>query len=331
MVHSRSMESRRLIVLVLRIVSIVSVSLLAAVAQPARAQTADDTSPRDPVLAEGLFWEGRRASDAGDFDTACARFAESQRFDPAPGTLINLADCEEQRGRTATAWGLYREVLGALGPSDERRTTYVRARIAELEPKLPRLTVRDGTETKGLRITRDGSELGAASHGVALPVDPGKHVVVAKAGKREARFEIELAPGESRELLVSAADLGGASATQPAKKSDARPRQPGGTPTVQRTAGWVLLGLGAAGLAAGTITGLLAIGRSGEVEDQCDAGYACKPAGVEAADSGRLFAQVSTVAFVAGIASAASGTVLVLTAPGPPRSASLGASFSTKW
>src|SRR3954463_15096752 len=59
---------------------------------------------RDPAAAEVLYRSAREAAKKGDFATACAQFAESQRLDPAPGTLLNLADCEEHRGLIAAAW-----------------------------------------------------------------------------------------------------------------------------------------------------------------------------------------------------------------------------------
>ncbi|MFO0567610.1 MAG: hypothetical protein U0263_18270 [Polyangiaceae bacterium] len=53
---------------------------------------------RDATAAEALFNAGRDAVKAGDYPTACAKFRESNRLDPAPGTVLNLADCEEHLG-----------------------------------------------------------------------------------------------------------------------------------------------------------------------------------------------------------------------------------------
>ena len=73
---------------------------------PARAQDA-----RDPAAAEALFREGRTAAQKKDFTTACAKFRESNRLDPAVGTVFNIADCEERLGRLATSWTLFQEVV----------------------------------------------------------------------------------------------------------------------------------------------------------------------------------------------------------------------------
>src|SRR5262249_26584812 len=77
-------------------------------------------SGNDPAAAEALFREGRAAAQKGDWETACPKLRESQRLDPAAGTLLNLADCEEHRGKVATAWQLYRQVVESLPETDER-------------------------------------------------------------------------------------------------------------------------------------------------------------------------------------------------------------------
>jgi len=45
----------------------------------------------DPMTAESLFREGRRAADEGNYALACTRFEESNRLDPAAGAVLNLA------------------------------------------------------------------------------------------------------------------------------------------------------------------------------------------------------------------------------------------------
>src|SRR5690242_7148142 len=111
--------------------AVLSLSLFA---QPAGADV------RDPVAAEALFHDGRAAAQKGDWETACPKFRESQRLDPAAGTLLNLADCEEHRGKVATAWQLFRQVVESLPPTDER-VPLAKDRASALEKRLPRLTV----------------------------------------------------------------------------------------------------------------------------------------------------------------------------------------------
>src|ERR1700681_1794781 len=72
------------------------------------------------AAAESLFNDAREAMAKKNFNQACAKFQESNRLDPAVGTLFNLANCEEQRGRLATAWTLFQQVIGKLAPEDPR-------------------------------------------------------------------------------------------------------------------------------------------------------------------------------------------------------------------
>src|SRR5262245_63210105 len=82
--------------------------------------------------AEALFRAGREAAEKGDYASACARFEESHRLEPAAGTVFNLADCYEKRGQVASAWQRYREVKERL-PAGDERVTFAEGRIKALE------------------------------------------------------------------------------------------------------------------------------------------------------------------------------------------------------
>ena len=96
----------------------------------------------DQVTAEALFSEGRRLMTAGKLDEACPKFAESQRLDPAPGTLLNLAACYERAGKTASAWNAFREAEVAAGRAGQKdRAAFAKKQWTRLETKLSLVTI----------------------------------------------------------------------------------------------------------------------------------------------------------------------------------------------
>src|SRR5262245_4512058 len=59
--------------------------------------------------ADALFAEGVKLRDS-NLDLACAKFNESLELNPqAIGVLLNVAMCDEQRGRVASAVRRYKE------------------------------------------------------------------------------------------------------------------------------------------------------------------------------------------------------------------------------
>ena len=57
----------------------------------------------DATAGEAFFQEGRRLMKTRDFAQRARSSRKACASIPATGTLLNLADCEEQLGHTATA------------------------------------------------------------------------------------------------------------------------------------------------------------------------------------------------------------------------------------
>lgn len=272
----------------------------------------------DPVAAEALFREARDAVKRGDHAAACPKFAESHRLDPAPGTLFNLADCEERVGKIASAWQHYKRVHGELPKSDDRAVAAAE-RAAKLEKRLPRLTVRLSKAPSGTTVLRDGVELGAPSLGLAIPTDPGTHTVVVRlpSGK-ESVTRVKLAEGQSETLDVAPPAAGddagdGHRPTAPASASTAAPPAATGArgATNTPTAGYVAVGVGGAALVVGAVTGLMVFSKKSTFADECDANKVCSQKGLDAADAGRRLGTISTISFAVGLAGVGVGAYLL--------------------
>lgn len=258
------------------------------------------------AAAEALFDEGRKAMDQKDYATACGRFRESNRLDPAPGTVLNLARCEEARGKVATAWELYKRALDQLPPSDDR-ANIAKKRVEALASRLPKLTLRmkaGSPDGAVVRIPDADLELKAGSLGTPLPIDPGKHEIVVRApGFQQRSFSVELSESEQRELEVS-----------PGSPSESGADAPGTDQgSSRRTWGYVAGGIGVAGLGLGTIAGILALGKKSDVDADCPADKLCNSSkGPDAADSGRTLARLSTVGWIVGAVGVGAGAYLIL-------------------
>ncbi|HWL84723.1 MAG TPA: hypothetical protein VNO21_02925 [Polyangiaceae bacterium] len=138
----------------------------------------------------------------GQIDVACEQFAQSERLDPAPGTLINLADCEERRGHYATAWQSFHDASPMFRKGDSR-VAYAEKRARALESRVPHVVLLLRGQAGGLTIYRDDVELGVASLGVSLPIDPGRHrFTVRGQGHEESKVDADILPGESRSLVL---------------------------------------------------------------------------------------------------------------------------------
>jgi hypothetical protein len=284
----------------------------------ARSASASDAT------AEALFRAGREAMERGDYAQACSRFQESQRLEPAGGTAFNLAACFEKLGRVASAWKTYREAAERL-PTGDARARMSEEQARALEARLPKLTLRAGPSSEAVEVELNGVALGAATLGLALPVDPGEQRIVVRASGREPReLTVIVAEGESKEVVLSPGEplAPGGAESAAAKPAPASP-PPADGGSGRRTLGWVVGGVGLAGLTVSLVTGVMVLDKKSTVDDECT-NDTCSSTGAEAASSGRTLSTVSTAAFIVGAAGLGVGAYLLLTAPSGTATARVG-------
>jgi hypothetical protein len=272
------------------------------------------------AVAEALFAKGRDAAARGDLATACSAFEESERLDPAPGTMFNLGDCEEKRGHIASAWQWFAEAVTKLPANDDRRAL-VQSRAASLKARLPMLAIRlEPGVPAGTKVLRDSIELGAVSLGASLPTDPGTHrVIVSAPGRVERRLVVELSEGEQKELVVGpGAEVAPQvvtpppAATPPPLQTKEKPAPSPGHDT--KLLGYAIGGAGVAGIGTALILGGVALGKKSTVDEHCDkSNHTCdSQSAVDAASTGSTLSTVSTVAFIVGAAAAGVGAYFIL-------------------
>lgn len=291
----------------------------------ARAEGADST------VAEALFQEGRRLSAEQRYAEACPKFAESQRLEPAIGTLLNLATCHIAEGKTASAWSEFTRALGE-GQRNNRPDVIelAQAQLAELQPKLSRLVVDVAPERElpGLEVRLDGQLLHQPAWGVAAPIDPGKHTLRASApGYTDWTTEVVLGPSEQQSLAIPglvpepAAEPVTAVATSnapaPAKKAPVKEPWP-----AQKSWALGVAGVGVVGIGASVVLGFSAKSTFDRSAPHCD-DTGCDDDGLQLRHDAVVRGRVATVVFGVGAVALAGGAVLWLTAPRASEKASL--------
>jgi hypothetical protein len=297
--------------------------LLATVGFAASAQAAQ---PRDPAAGEVLFNRGRAAAARQNWQEACPAFEQSQALDPATGTLLNVGECHYQLRIVATAWQDFVEALRELSPTDPRRA-FTESRIAELEKRIPRVAVRLAPEApEGTTVTKNGVTMPPATMGLAVPIDPGTVTFVVTAPGRAPRtYTLELREGQSENLDVvpgpveRKADTDHARVRTPAHDAPASPPPNEGSSAL-RPVGFTFIGIGIAGLAAGGVTGGLALSRAATYRTTCGPSLACQDPGQlatanAAAADAKNFATASTISLIAGGALFVTGLIFVLSHP----------------
>ena len=186
---------------------------------------------------------------------------------------------------------------------------YAKVLDDELVQRIPRLriTVDGAPMDKVTSITVDGVALPAAAVLVPYKVDPGHHVIVARTDTAEGRAEVDEVEHDAKAVVVHVVETPVAATPAAPASPPATPAEPSAasdTTTQPRGLGtvtWIGLGVTAAGLVAGSVTGALSIADKGSLASQCN-GTRCPPSANGTLQNANTFATVSDVSFiVAGV------------------------------
>jgi hypothetical protein len=273
---------------------------------PARARAEPDEGAK--LVARELMAKGRTQRDNKDFPGALESFSKAHAIMHVPTTLLEAARARADAGLLLEALALLGE-LQNLAPKSGEPVPFAKARTdarqlgAELEARVPTLSIdlAGSPQAAATKLWIDG--VLRADCVSSCRVNPGKHVVVARAPSAQAEEQLELAERETQKLeLVFSPDsrplpkaFVGASASAGARPSDVA--APG--PRVSKLT-WALGGVALAGFGAGAGFGLSAVGRRDELQQQC--APRCDPADVEDVRRRAVFSNMS---FGVGVAAAA--------------------------
>jgi hypothetical protein len=187
----------------------------------------------------------------------------------------------------------------------------------ELAPRIPRLTLEPADDIPAdTEVLLDGRVLSRAEMRSEHLLDPGRHVLEARGSGKSAKKELLLGEGEIVHIPLRLVD-GDQGATPVFDDDD-------GGAAALAVGGWIGVGLGAAGLLVGTITGSLAIRDMGRLDELCPERN-CPPSHHGDVDAFDGLRTASTASFIAGgvVAAVGLGLIIASSAIGSSREAAL--------
>jgi hypothetical protein len=308
-------------------------ALLLTCAAP-RVAWSDTPTAAEKESARGMMDAGHAQRDAGHHEAALALFQGADAIMHVPTTGLEVAREQIALGRLVEARDTLQAVLRTPAASDEPGAFRAARRAAialddDLVKRIPALRI--DVAGNPTRVSVDGASVPLQALVGPFRVDPGHHVILATTAAGDARREVDVTEGQTVPV-----DLVAPAAASPAAPGAGGPADAGGSVDLDSTTGsaapgpivpwlrWGGLGLAAAGIGVGTVTGLMAISAKNSAENGCVNGM-CPPATWNDLDSARTTSTIATIAFAAAGAGAALVVVSYLLPPAKPAAAPGGA------
>jgi hypothetical protein len=307
-------------------------------------------SSSERVVARNLGYSGIEAYQSGLYAVASERLEKAYAVLHVPSLGLWAARALAKQGRLLEAADRYAEVTQLeISSGDEavqrKAIADAQTELEQTRQQLPGIIIRiRGASPNDAALRIDGRLVSTGLVGEVTPVNPGKHSVELKAGGKTSSQLVEVGLGEKKEVLLDASALthssapaasskvsggsSGASASAPSASGHSLPADSSSNHgSWHKPVGFATLGVGAAGVAVGAITGALVLGKQHALDKNpgC-ADHSC-PRSLEGdVSSYNSLRNVSTTAFIAGGVLAATGITLLLT--GPKREAQAALSIS---
>ncbi len=242
------------------IYALVTLFALAVFSSPSRVRAQDEEAAR----AE--FNEGVAAVRVDDWETARDHFERAYELAPRPSVLVNLAGAQRQTGMLVEALASYR--LWLENPPNARQRRRVQQEVADLEPRIPSLTVSAVGTLPTDEFLVDGDPV---QPNVATAFNPGwREVEVQRDGRTLASLRVNLDEGDEEEVQLTIRNV--PSPTDTARTVD--PEDPEAPPILNtrteeeeeeesgsKTWLWVTIGVvAAAAIGGGIMAGVLLSG-----------------------------------------------------------------------
>lgn len=287
-------------------------ALVLSVAAPSAAaqdRAIDDDAPTVDACRESIASLGR------DVDVS-----------PSLVSMLRLGRCQVTLGRVVEGLDNLRWVARQPLASDASEAL---PRDAELQQRARRLIEQNERRVASLKIAVaapreadvtveiDGNPVAFANLANARRVDPGEHLIVAKApGYRTVFANVSLRDGgiDAVALVLELElELAASWHVTPAAAAASAPV----ARRANRVPAWIAFGVSGATMSVGAVLGVLTLGKADQIHATCT-GATCPAASRGALDSAHAYANAATGMFVVSGLSALVGTALVIWPPSSP-------------
>jgi hypothetical protein len=323
--------------------------------------TAFAQSDEQRAAARDLATAGVEAFKEGKYEQALDNFSRAESLYHALPHLLFIARAQAKLGRYVKAREAYlkvvKEVLPANAPQAARDAqSNASSEVTNIEPKIGRVTINVAgkEQAKDLVVSVDGTPIASVLVGVPTPIDPGDHVIEGVATGLRGKAYVTVQQGQRQEVALKleadASAVPPVAATAPVATSAAEPAPPAAPPSAEpapppssppadtgtsksmnglRIGSYIAFGVGAVGLAGGTVFMLQSAGKRSDADELCTepggkCGFSVRDK-VEALDSDADSAQtLGIVGFAVGAVGVGAGiTLFVLSSSKSDKQASV--------
>lgn len=337
--------------------------------------TAEAVTDEERSGARAAASAGADAFDAGRYSEAIDYFQRAEALVHSPVHLIYIGRAQVKLGQFVKAGETFIRIKNEGAPAGSSRAVQKAVEDAAVEldrlnQKMPYVVVKLETPPgKKVKVTMDGREIPAVLVGIQRPVDPGTHkfratgdgldtgdvTITVKEGTRETVVlkpqppaKAAPAPAPTPAPAPAPAPEAPPAASEPTP-APAEPAPAATTPPGEdrgsgqsglRIASYAALGVGVAGLAAGTIFGLQAKSKADEADELCggsrescalDAGSAEADEVNELNDASGSAKTLSIVGFAVGGVGVAAGVTLFVLSSGQTSESNSSRAHVTPW
>jgi hypothetical protein len=304
-----------------RLALLLAFALLVA---PVSALAADAPSQAELEQATKDFKEAQKKYDSKDYAGALELARAALEVTGSPNARLYVARSLRELGKNAEA---YDEMSITLRETTERAQSepkYVPTRdaaaaeLALLGRKVGRVIIAVADPPPGTRVEMNDAAIDDARLGQPIAVEPGSLRVRATAkGQEPIERNIEIAAGEVRTLALA---FGAAASDEDEPEPEPAPAPDRPAPAASgggvRTLGFVVAGVGVAGMAAFAIAGSMAKSEFDTIEEECGGDRCTDPKYADDVDRGKRLETIANVGLVVGaIGLIAGGTMIVLGGP----------------